>query len=426
MLFYKYQNPTPLALSMLKTGGMFFALPSELNDPSECRSDYQLDGEMEVWERFVYSVFFRGLSHFRDRKHFDEKIEEIIINSSNGIAKHMRGSVRGKAMPWIKVDKAFHDALIVNLKGKIPAGSIDIIIKISQWVISNIYARALNDDVAIASFSLSALNPTMWSHYADSQKGFSIIYESNNGKLSISSDLDVFDGSRPKTSNIGCVIYELGSYCEDEIDLILVKYRNKPPKSNAFWHLSSKFIYSDQEHHYDVPDHFCGTGSRFQRDCIGLTKSTDWKYEREIRALFPAYKPLNSSARSVVINQKHILGVILGPRSSDGLCAHLATGLMSLHSKNNPGDRRAKFFLFKAVEKYGSYDFSLSLIGLVGGSSVLGSIPLIMRDELSEVEAEAGNSLMKRIINGNNTPGFPARILQESSCQDVNQKDTSK
>jgi len=391
MLFYKFQQPTPLSLSMLRNGEIFFAIPSELNDPAECRSDYKLDGEQVVWERFVHSIFFQCLVYCQMKERLGENIVNIALASVESITKRMRGSVRWQSMPWQVVFPEFKKAAIAELQEDLDRNELNSILNMAQWVIREKYTELLNDDQAIASFTLSALNPTMWSHYADSQRGFCIIYESSNGEVEISSNISILDGTRRKETEFGEGI-EIGSYKNSTLKLLPVKYKKSPPKSNAFRHLSNQFNYSEEEHHYDAPQYVGESGRQFQGDHIGLVKPLDWKYEREIRAIFPSYPVPNSSARCAALNAGTIKGVIMGPKSSETLLEQVVTSLFMLHAKTSD-DRNSEYFILQTDERYGTYDFDVTLKGQVGGFVIYGEIPFIDATNMDSKSKLTGEAL---------------------------------
>lgn len=89
-------------------------------------------------------------------------------------------------------------------------------------------------------------------------------------------------------------------------------------------------------------------------DKIGLVKSTDWKYEKEIRLLFPTYEELPSEHRCLKINNRHIKGVIFGAKTSDSskerilmACYHLLC-----HAKDKP-----ILAVFQALDSHDSYSY---------------------------------------------------------------------
>lgn len=396
---------------MLKNGEVFFATPSELNDPSECRSDYKLDGEQAVWERFVHSIFWQCQVHFQMKERLGDNIVNTVFASVESITRRMRRSVRWQSMPWQVVYPEFKKAAIEELQGDLDNNELESMLGMAQWVICKKYTELLNDDHGIASFSFSALNPTMWSHYADAQKGFCIIYESSNGKIEISTNIRILDGTRPKETELGEIL-EIGVYRNATLKLVPVIYKKSPPKSNAFRHLSNQFYYSEEEHHYDAPQHFGESGSQFQSDHIGLVKSLDWKYEREIRAIFPTCKVANSSARCAAVDAGIIKGVIMGPRSSKTLLDQVVTSLFSLHAKTSD-DRNSEYFILQADERYGTYDFEVTLKGLVGGFASHGEIPFIHASEMESGRKLAGEALA-------------ALVHKESQAQKANKTDNER
>ncbi|EJU9973761.1 DUF2971 domain-containing protein [Vibrio alginolyticus] len=243
----------------------------------------------------------------------------------------------------------------------------------------------------ICSFSKTAINPTMWGHYGASETGFVVIYESSDGFVDVESTLPNLSGHREKEE--GWV--EIGTYTNESLMLKDVNYSKQLCKINAFERLIHKFRYSEKEDHYDVPESLLGMIDRMEEDKVGLVKYTDWKYEKEVRLLFPTYEELPSEHRCLKVNSRHIKGVIFGSNTSDSskervlmACAHL---LSIAKDKTN-------LAVFQAVDAHDSYSSQVFPIGMVSKSFSSKYLPLAEYERLNPDQKEYLDKLRKSIL----------------------------
>ena len=395
MLLFKYFPATPLALSMLRRGEIFFALPDEQNDPSECRCDYVIDGPIESWVRLIHSTFYYCLSHCNLVHYLEPELVDEVFSAQKAIATMMRKSVRGKAMRYEDVYPSFANAISAYLSDKLSEKQVSILCQMVKWVICEKYNAKLSDDKAVVSFSKSATNPTMWSHYAENQKGFCLIYDAPNLELSVKAQANILDGFREVDFRGIGMITELGHYQEETLKISPVIYKKSPPKVNAFRYLANQFKYSEREDRYDVPESIRDSGRSFQESEIGLVKSTDWKYEKEMRAFFPQFKKLPSSARCLEVKKNTIKGVILGPNCAPETTKKIVTALYLYQGEIPPGD---KICVFQAKSQTGTFSLDINLLGIVGGHGLYGDMPWIIKAQLDNKDLQYGESLSKLII----------------------------
>jgi hypothetical protein len=246
--------------------------------------------------------------------------------------------------------------------------------------------HVLNDQKYIASFALNAINPTMWGHYADAEKGFVRVFETDDGMVNVLSELNILHGTRPKTDPITkMVVTEIGRYKDAALELKVVKYGKQLPKVNAFHRLIHKFTYTEEEDHYDVPLNLGGDADEKKEHLLGLTKHSDWRYEKEVRAFYPAHESLLPDVRILRISLKNTRGLIFGPKMSleararAVLCCHLMK-----QTRCSEMDQECDFSFFEAEQTLDRVGFAIQPIGILAGKYYGRHLPLKPIEKLDE------------------------------------------
>jgi Protein of unknown function (DUF2971) len=254
--------------------------------------------------------------------------------------------------------------------------------------------RFLQDQKYIASFSLNATNPTMWGHYADVERGFVAVYESNDETIGVSSDLNILWGERPLQNGIT----EIGHYKDERLKLKRVHYGKKPPKVNAFHRLIRHFSYTEQESHYDVPLNLGGDAEEKKEHLIGLVKYSDWRYEREIRAFLPTHHFHTPEIRVLRFSLENFKGLVFGPKMSDENKdrAIAACHVMKQARKVEKGAENEVAF-FQAKQIVDKFDFAIKPVGILAGSYFEGSLPIREFHQLDEATAKRLLETAKKI-----------------------------
>jgi hypothetical protein len=362
MLFYKYQRPDNLAFSMLRKGEIYFASVDELNDASECRPRHIFKGSEDLWQRladYILSHACLSSDHFQPGKPGALK---PILNLSDSIGTCLKKEAGNRDLGFEMLGALFCNALERNWPRESQGINRGFVLHLVGTFIDNELPRALKEHKYIASFSRNATNATMWGHYADAERGFVIVYESMDGSFHVRSPINVLHGSRPSKGLEGWT--EIGIYKDEHLKLNEVKYGKRPPKVNAFHRLIPKFHYSEMEDHYDVALNIGADAEAKKEDLVGLVKYSDWRYEKEIRAFFPAFGAILPDARVLQVGLPNLKGVIFGPRMScenkarTALCCHLL-----VESHNQPSEPRRELQLFRARQTIERFDFEILPVG---------------------------------------------------------------
>ena len=386
-LFFKYQKAGNLAFNMLRRGEVYFASVDDLNDANECRPIFIFKGSEELWQRLAYFILLHAClssDYFQA-----ERLEAVkpILRLSDRIGTILKKAAGKRDLAIESLNQMFREALERHL----PEGSQEMnrgfVLHLVQIFIERQLPRALYEEKYIASFSLNATNPTMWGHYADAERGFVIVYSTTDGSVYVHSPTHLLHGQRPSKKLKG--VTELGIYKDERLELKEVTYGKRPPKVNAFHRLIHKFSYSEMEDHYDVPLLIAGDAEEKREDLIGLIKYSDWRYEKEIRAFFPAFQPVLPDARVLQVGLSHIKGVIFGPRMSSEhkarivVCCHLM-----VKSNNLPTEKDPELHFFQARQTVDLFDFEILPVGILDKHYFGDSIPLKLMDRLDEDAAD--------------------------------------
>ena len=373
MYFYKYQKPENLEFNMFRHGEIYFAQITELNDANECRPRFILNGTEQLWIRLAQYIlaevcFSSDYSDYYNRATEDE-IRQL-LELSISVGKQLKKQVKNRDIGIENLGKLFTDSLKPLLELNFSTLQSKLILVLSREFIDRKLPGIMEEPKYITSFSKSATNPTMWGHYAKAERGFVIVYSTEDGAINVRSPIDILFGSRPLESKFG-TISEIGFYDDERLELQSVKYGKKPPKVNAFHRLIPKFYYSEIESHYDVPALLEGDAKEKQEDQIGLVKYSDWRYEQEVRAFFPNYGELcTPDIRVLQISIKNIKGLIFGPSMTDDdkkraiLCCYLMRKSLA-HLCVGEDDTPPEFVFFQAIQVLDRFDFEIQPVGVL-------------------------------------------------------------
>jgi hypothetical protein len=386
MFFYKYQKLGNLEFSMLRHGEVYFASAGELNDASECRPRFILKGSEELWQRlaqFILEHACFGSDYFQlDKK---DEIRQI-LDLSDTIGRLLKKQARNKDFGIESLGSAFRSTLQSCGAEKLSSFLLRMMEHLTSGFIREELPRILLDEKYIASFALNATNPTMWSHYADAERGFVRVFGADDGKLKVLSAINILRGSRPPKDGSGWT--EIGIYKDQSLELKRVHYGKEIPKVNAFHRLIHRFSYTEKEDHYDVPANLGGDAEEKKEHLIGLVKYSGWRYEKEARAFFPAYDSLLPDVRTLRIGMENIKGLVFGPKMSlenrarAVLCCHLMK-----QSRSSENSAECEFAFFEAQQAVDKFDFAIRPVGILAGNYYGRHLPLKPLRELDETTA---------------------------------------
>jgi len=137
---------------------------------------------------------------------------------------------------------------------------------------------------------------------------------------------------------------------------------------NAFHRLIPRFSYTEEESHYDVPLLIGGDAAEKREAQNGLIKYSDWRYEKEVRAFFPAFEALPPDVRALSVSTNNIKGLIFGPlmKNSDRIRAVVCCHIMQ-ESSLHPKVGTEPFAIFQARRVVDRFGFTLVPLGTIQG-----------------------------------------------------------
>jgi len=399
MLFYKYQKTGNLDFNILRRGEVYFASVAELNDASECRPRFILKGSEELWQRLVQFILVHACFE-SDYFQFDKKDEiRQILDLSVAIGRLLKKQTKNKDFGIESLGPAFRNALKSCGAEKLSPFLLRMMENLASNFIQARLPQILSDEKYIASFALNATNPTMWGHYADAERGFVRVFGTDDDKVKVLSDINILHGTRP--AKMGDVdVTEIGIYKDDRLELKRVRYGKEIPKVNAFHRLIHKFSYTEQEDHYDVPLNLVGDAAQKKDHLVGLVKYSGWRYEKEVRAFYPAYESLLPEVRTLRIGMENIKGLVFGPKMSR---ESRARAVLSCHlmkqSRSSEIGAEYEFAFFEAQQAVDKFDFAIRPVGILSGQYFGRHLPLKPIAELDKA-AIARLDVMGEQISG--------------------------
>jgi hypothetical protein len=300
---------------------------------------------------------------------FDEETSKKVIRLADKVGTVLKKKLRSKDLEIGNLGPLFVEVITPLLADLFNKRQVE---SITRWLLDFVdqaLPGRLPESHYVACFSLNAINPTMWGHYANAEKGFVIVYTTENNTIHVHSTLKILHGTRPSKEMEGAI--EVGSYSDEHIQLQPVKYRRKPPKVNAFHQLIRMFYYSEEEDRYDVPLNLPGDAATKEEGSLGLIKFSDWRYEKEIRVLFPplAFPPckckmLCPDARVLRVSGENVCGLIFGPKMSPEdkeravTCCYMMRNCQSAEAKSD-------FAFFQAEQQHNKYSLHIKPLGIL-------------------------------------------------------------
>lgn len=390
---------------MLRHGEIYFASIAELNDANECRPRFILNGSEELWMRLAQ--FILGKVCFSSDYYERTPQEEIgqLLDLSVPVGRLLKKQVKNRDIGVENLGKLFAEALKPLLEQKFTELQSRLILELSNNFIDTKLLKIIAEPKYIASFSMNATNPTMWGHYAKAEKGFVIVYATEDGTINVQSPINILYGSRPSDNLDG--VTQIGCYQEAHLELESVKYGRRPPKVNAFHRLIPKFIYTEREDHCDVPLLLGGDAGEKEESLIGLVKYSDWRYEQEVRAFFPNFDELGfPDIRLLRVSMNNIKGLIFGPSMSDDdktraiLCCHLMRKSL-VHQHFGEGELLPEFAFFQAKQVLDRFDFEIQPIGILEDHNFKYRLPIKSVQHLDEITVERLQGMSERIKSKN-------------------------
>ncbi|WP_171863818.1 DUF2971 domain-containing protein [Enterobacter kobei] len=376
MYFYKYLRVDNLNLSMLRHGEVFFASPKELNDIHECKPQFIFNASRELWSRLIHEIITGICIEMKLKTKsyvlmtlfsFKEDIVTALLNKKKKLSLNYEETIN-------RISHEISTKAIENLD------FVDArkVIKALDSYIQDKLNTELNDKLYITSFSKSATILTMWGHYGNAEKGFAIIYETNDGNINLESNIKIF----PSHTKLSESNYSLGISRFSKAELLEVEYKNKPVRANGFRKLIPAFSFSEQEDFYDCRESLLSDIPKYNENDIGRVKYTDWKYEKELRLHLPVYDELPPPLRSIKISTQHIKGVIFGTNTSDNDKESILSACYYLKKSHTT---ESELYIFQAKPIPGQYKIKAFPLGRVCDIQVRG-LPFIEKVNPKNIE----------------------------------------
>ncbi|HED5661034.1 TPA: DUF2971 domain-containing protein [Enterobacter cloacae] len=357
MYFYKYQKMSALSIAMLRYGEVFFASPKELNDIHECRPQYIFSADAIIWSKFIHKILVTVCMSMDLEQ--DSPLAKSILSLRETMTQSILKGRNKRSLDYQSTLQTLGDSFSKEVLTNLTFTDSRAALLAFSHYIEKTMNEELNENYYMCSFSKNATNLTMWGHYGDAEKGFSIIYESDDRDITLESDLPLFFHYNENKN--GSKTYKRSKSTIARV--ISVDYKSKPVRINAFSGLIHNFIYSDEEEHYDLSQTLLSRLNKFNENDLGWVKYSDWKYEKELRLHLPFYEEIPPSLRSIRINVKHIKGIIFGSRTTDSDKENIISACYHLRKSQNASH---DIYFFQAHPVPNQYKLNITPLGING------------------------------------------------------------
>lgn len=286
MKIYKYTSLAS-AIYILRNGGVVLNNPKNFNDPNDC-SFVQSKNDKEKIEKLTTDYFvYKTLSELASsHKNALNKTSRIILvpiqKEMNAMKKILRKNPYFERIPGFKLIAKMFESKSEEINSSVTKAKKDFENLIEE-IVKNVKENAL-----ISCFSKRNNSVLMWSHYANSHKGVCIEYE------------------RPETT-----------------DFKDVKYRKNRPSIKMYKAVSHAIA-------LDI------LGNKVVKDRVAeelktvldpfFIKSTDWRYEEEVRCLYSNSKlneGISFDGKKYTLNMGYPTAIYVGCKASGDELDHL-------------------------------------------------------------------------------------------------------
>jgi hypothetical protein len=122
-------------------------------------------------------------------------------------------------------------------------------------------------------------------------------------------------------------------------------------------------------------------------------KYSGWRYEKEVRAFFPAYDLLLPDVRTLKVGMENIKGLVFGPKMT---LENRARAVLSCHlmkqSRSSEIGADYEFAFFEAQQAVDKFDFAIRPVGILHGNYYGRHLPLKPIRELDETTIKKLNT----------------------------------
>lgn len=391
MYCYKYYKGSDLDFQALSRSEIYFAAIEQLNDSQECRPAYFFNGSQELYYRFVHYALVRvavGCAFL------DENEKKCLISGSEKISVSLKRQFKNKDVSVSEAEAHIWRGLVEFFLQSAPKEKIESIYGVFLRFFRNDLYKIIFEPRYLVSFTKSAINPTMWGHYANADKGFLIIFKlDDDGCISVTSRISNLNGFRDREDGMR----EIGIYSQEKLPLHPVRYRKRPPRVNVFHKIIHRLHFSEMEDHYDAREWLVSGASEKEQELNGLIKYTDWKYEREIRAFYPSYYEVPQDFRALQVDIHQVKGIVFGRSMSTANRERVVQCVQLMRSSCvTKDDVKEDFYFYDAISENYRFELRVKPCGVLSQSEY-GYGQVIPFKRASELQKEAMLSMASNL-----------------------------
>jgi hypothetical protein len=234
---FRYRPCSEMNMDAFNEDKLYALTPDMFNDPYDSLFRYDKDGLRNSVLTSVSKDFLISLrDYFRSGGNFPEQLssvlpQELLDNTRNNL---------------VKADDGLFEMIDSN------NGSIKELLSNKIDELTNEAVKSVRKMAFIACFSESIRSVTMWSHYADSHKGFSLEYDTNHFQLRCQNCDKVKHCNKAAVCSVYPVIYHRQRYdATDFLAWYIGKGMGMPIKNPDTFAVGKCFLYKSPQWNYE-------------------------------------------------------------------------------------------------------------------------------------------------------------------------------
>lgn len=234
---FRYRPCSEMNIDAFNEDKLYAITPDKFNDPYDSLFRYDKDGLRNSVFTSISKDFLVSLrDYFRSGGNFPEQLSSVL-------SQELLDNTRSNLM---NADDGLFEMIDSN-NGLIKEQLSNMIDELTDEAVNSVKQLAY-----IACFSETIRSVTMWSHYADSHKGFSLEYDTNNFHLRCQNCDKVKNCNKAAVCNIYPVIYHWQRYdATDYLAWYIGKSIGMPIKNLDTFTVGKCFLYKSLQWSYE-------------------------------------------------------------------------------------------------------------------------------------------------------------------------------
>jgi len=293
MYYYKFRPPSEVFYKELLYNELFFSDPDECNDPYDSKTFFSFSNNLERWEKLL---------EFTVADFNNVEISKLLKNMAPSFCN----------LSPLNFDDIENHELLELLPPIRVRGNHNTELSLSDFVKLSLlsYKPPINYFV---SYSKTNNEPLLWSHYADSHKGYCLIFKAINGKLK--QGANHIKKSVNLQTPFGIIAPNTSFGLPEEFPFQPISYSSEIKSIDAFTCFPEQ-VWNEKKEDIDPIAFFKNRNQNY------LEKANGWAYEQESRIIlsqpapwmFKMHYKFSHQERLFHFEPSQLVGIILGAR----------------------------------------------------------------------------------------------------------------